>query len=422
MTPSRADLYRDLQRRLFTPLRPAQDGAVVGAELEQLPFGVETGRRAPVTGAPRSTLAMLRDWAERQGATESESAKGTPVFTLAERGRITYEPGGQLEFSAVPHPSASGLLRAMETTLAPVAAVSLEHKIRLVSTGIDPVTPIDQVPLQFTCDRYRRMTDYFSAIGPAGVRMMRQTATLHVNVDLGDDPSLRWRLLNAVSPVLVAMFANSPRYEGRDTGYQSYRAETWRTLDWSRTGLVPSGHDPVADYLAFALEARAMFLGPVDGEYQSFAWWLSEERASLEDWHEHLTTLFPEVRPRGYFEVRSIDALPIEMLAAPLAFLVGLTSHRRTSRAALEVTGKPRTALLHVAGARGLRDSRLGRMARELIELALHGCRRLGPDVIANADLDAAEAFLRDVVTCYAKNCCLLFQEYLQNCMRRVVC
>ncbi len=392
-------LYQDVERVLFTP--PARvsspERPLIGAEVELIPLWTDTGRRVPVSGTPGSSLSMLRPWADRHGWREYVSAKGTPVFAPPGGGQLTFEPGGQLELSAAPVPSVSALLRSLERVLLPLQEEAGRHRMQLLAAGIDPVTPVEDVALQFDCDRYRRMTDYFESIGPSGVRMMRQTATCHINLDLaervGDRLERRWRLLNALTPVLVAMFANSPHYEGLATGYRSYRSETWRTLDWSRTGLVARDGDPTAEYLDFALAARAMLLGPVDGEYQPFAWWWDSGRVGLEDWHEHLSTLFPEVRPRGYFEIRAIDSLPVTLLAAPLAFVAGLTYHHDSAARALEVVGTPRTALLHVAGARGLADNRLARMARELADIALDGCRRLGPGFISPADMEVAEAF-----------------------------
>jgi glutamate--cysteine ligase len=387
-------LYQDVEQRLFTSHRePPSDGPLIGAEVELIPFNADSGRRLPVSGATGSSLSILRPWADRRGWREHLSAKGTPVFTLPDGGKITFEPGGQLEFSAAPASSLSGLLRNLEGILLPLQEEAGRNQVFLLATGIDPITPIKDVSLQFDCDRYSRMTNYFDSIGPAGVRMMRQTATCHINIDLGDQPERRWLLLNGLAPVLVAMFANSPRYEGQSTGYRSYRAETWRTLDWSRTGLPARGGDPVEEYRDFALAARAILLGPVDGEYQPFSWWWEAGKAGIEEWHGHLSTLFPEVRPRGYYEVRSIDSIPLAFVVAPLAFLAGLTYHPESAARALEVVGRPRTASLHIAGAAGLADPRLGRTARALADIAVEGCRRLGPDFISEADLSAAEDF-----------------------------
>ena len=85
--------------------------------------------------------------------------------------------------------------------------------------------------------RYERMADYLGRRGPAGARMMRQTASFQVALDLDDEPWLRWRVLNAAAPYVVAIFANSPVYAGVETGCASTRAQVWRALDPARTGL-----------------------------------------------------------------------------------------------------------------------------------------------------------------------------------------
>jgi len=338
-------------------------------------------------------MAVLRPLASRLGWRERVSAKGTPVFDIPGGSRLTFEPGGQLELSLAPHLSVSGLLRDLEQLYSSLEHASVEHGIELLAVGMDSENAIEDVALQFDCERYRRMTRYFDSIGPAGVRMMRQTATLHVNLDMDSGAPDRWRFLNSVAPVLLAMFANSPRYQREVTGYRSYRGETWRTLDWSRTGLADRGGDPVTDYLQFALDARVMLLDPVGGEYPSFRSLWEAESVSMDDWHRHLTTMFPEVRPRGYLEMRAIDALPVPWAAAPITLLAGIVYDTTSLNQALDLLGPSQTALLHVAGEQGLGNDRLARMALELVDIGLAGCRRLGPSVVDGADLERATDF-----------------------------
>src|SRR5215210_8228491 len=101
------------------------------------------------------------------------------------------------------------------------------------------------------------MTTFFDSLGPAGVQMMRQTAALQLNLERGPKPRERWRLLNALAPVVVALFANSGYYAGSHTGHRSYRAHLWRTLDPTRTGIIEKGGESVAEYHRFALNALA---------------------------------------------------------------------------------------------------------------------------------------------------------------------
>jgi glutamate--cysteine ligase len=236
------------------------------------------------------------------------------------------------------------------------------------------------------------MDAHFAGIGSAGARMMRQTASLQVAIDIGADAGGRWRLVNALTPVLTAIFANSRRYGGVDSGFASYRAETWRRTDSSRTGIFDTA-DPVAEYVEFAMRAPAILLGAEGEPAQPFATWLSRG-AGLAEWKDHLGTLFPDVRPRGYLEIRSIDAVPEAWWPAAVVLVTGLAYDRRAAGQAGEILGPPDRALLQRAGEDGLGDPSLRQAARELGGVALAGARRLGKAFIQPRHLGAAEGVL----------------------------
>src|SRR5258705_2612310 len=109
----------------------------------------------------------------------------------------------------------------------------------------------EAIPLQLHRDRYTGMTSYYDSIGPSGVQMMRQTAALQINLERGGDPKSRWRLLNALAPIVVALFANSRQYARKATGWASYRAQVWRTLGPSATGIIYDQADHIELYLGF---------------------------------------------------------------------------------------------------------------------------------------------------------------------------
>ena len=81
------------------------------------------------------------------------------------------------------------------------------------------------------------MESYFDASGDAGRTMMRSTAAIQVNLDLGppDEIDARWRLTHALGPVLAASFANSPFADGGPTGWRSTRLAVWHEIDPTRT-------------------------------------------------------------------------------------------------------------------------------------------------------------------------------------------
>ena len=366
----------------------------VGAEVELIPVEAASGRRCGLEpGATPGTLPFLRRFGSRQGWREITTPKGTPSFELPAGGSLTFEPGGQLEYSSPPCRSPSALLALLRSAVLPLRAAAANEGIELLAVGLDPCNAAEAAPLLLHTRRYARMADYLAAIGPAGARMMRQTAAFQMSLDLDDEPALRWTVLNAAAPYLVAIFANSPMYEGATTGCRSTRAEVWRTLDPARTGLAWDGDDPIGHYCDFALRAPAILLPELEGKPRPFGEWLRHARPTLEEWREHLSTLFPEVRPRGHLEVRSCDAVPPPWYAAPVALTVGITYDPWAVRAAADLLGRPDPELLRRAGRVGLADARIRRTASDLADIAIAGCRHLGPGYFHPSDLEQARLF-----------------------------
>jgi glutamate--cysteine ligase len=223
--------------------------------------------------------------------------------------------------------------------------------------------------------------------------MMRQTAAFQVSLDFDDEPWLRWRVLNAATPYVTAIFANSPIYAGERTDYQSTRAQVWRDLDPTRTGIPYDERDPVGAYLEFALAAPAILYPTIEGEHRPFGDWLARANPTPDEWQDHLSTLFPEVRPRGHLELRSADSIPPHWYAAPLALTAGILYDPAALRATADLLGTPDLGLLERAGRCGLHDPAIARMAADLFEVALQGCRGLGPRYFHPSDIEQATAF-----------------------------
>jgi glutamate--cysteine ligase len=165
-------------------------------------------------------------------------------------------------------------------------------------------------------------------------------------------------------------------------------------LDATRTGVAVPDADPASEYARFALAANDMLATDVDGAHRPFSASMSGEEDGAR-WATHLTTLFPEVRPRGHFEVRSCDAIDPAHYAAPIVLLTGLAYDERSANEAALLAAESR-ALLRTAGEAGLRDVAIARTARDLFALAIAGARRLGPHFIEESDLDVATQFYEE--------------------------
>jgi glutamate--cysteine ligase len=266
------------------------------------------------------------------------------------------------------------------------------------------------------------MEAFFDVEGFAGRTMMCSTAAIQVNVDNGSAATLteRWHLAHAVGPLLVATFAHSPVPGGGGCGPRSARQQVWSVLDPSRTGPVHgpildgdaarSARSPVEEWLRYALESRVMMIRvtpdrfvPIDGRLGSglltFAAWMERGHElgwpTLDDFEYHLTTLFPPVRPRGWLELRMIDALPDPWWQVAAAVTTALLEDADAGAEALEAVSAPpqgtgvadhwRSAARH-----GLADPALRAAAQRVFPTALGALGRLGVD---GATVAVAEAF-----------------------------
>lgn len=343
-------------------------------------------------GTGLQSLPVLRRVARHARWVGTSADGDPPSWSTPDGGRVSFEPGGQIELSSARSETASSLIRDLRCTSELLESAFQSEGMLLEAVGVDPYNDIADVSLQLHRARYERMTRYFDSIGKSGARMMRQTASFQINVENGPEPYERWTLLNALAPYVTAMFASSAIYACEQTDHSSYRAHLWRTLDTTRTGLPVNPDDPAGAYLDFALDAGAM-MRENGAAYSSFAEWMRTGSPTLEDWRLHLSTLFPEVRPRGYFELRSADAISPAHLAAPISFVVGLIYDEATSHAASDMVDAPDVSTLEIAGRVGLGDPAIRRTAVELTDLALAGCESLGDQFISAADLDAAADF-----------------------------
>ncbi|HEX8929531.1 MAG TPA: glutamate-cysteine ligase family protein, partial [Actinomycetota bacterium] len=246
--------------------------------------------------------------------------------------------------------------------------------------------------------------------GPYGARMMRHTCSLQVNLDLGAAADLpqRWLVANLAAPLLSASFACSP-----GPSAVSARALAVQRLDPTRTGfprglLNGSGAGPVEQLTQAAMAADVLLLRRADGPWEpgtpgfTFGRWLRDGhprhgRPSEDDLRYHLTTLFLEVRPRGFLELRAIDALPAPLRAVPVVLLAGLLEDPLARSLAAEALEQHRSTLPELAwraAIAGLADPLLRVLAAKVWTLALEGAGRLPPAYLDGRRLRQAAEFL----------------------------
>jgi glutamate--cysteine ligase len=266
----------------------------------------------PTTGAGGTRVALEQELITAGSTGESVPVEDVRAATRAAayRSYLGFEPGGQVELSL---PCAAGPAEITRRLCADVDALRRDLApagIRVDARAVDP-RPEAEVPLQLTSARYVAMQAHFDSIGPAGRRMMRRTASTQVCLDWwpGREGFEQWQVLNLVGPFLAAAFARSSGPSGR--------LATWLAVDPARTAFddrLLRGDDPVTAYAEFAARATA-FVGV----------------------EEHLSTLFPPVRPRGrYLEVRFLDAQEPEAVGPVVELLATLVYDAAARRRVLD--------------------------------------------------------------------------------------
>jgi len=309
-------------------------------------------------------------------------------------GRLSVEPGGQLEISSAPHDGLSACVPTVTAELELIRAALAAAGLRPHGEGVDPHRSQRRT---LRHPRYDAMEGYFDRGGPDGRAMMCSTASVQVCLDAGLEDlgplgfRERWRLLHELGPVFVAAFAASPRRAGTPTGWASTRQRLWLGLDPGRTRSPALDGDPRAAWAAYAMDAQVLCVPGHDGEWRAppgltLRGWLAgagPRAATRFDVDYHLSTLFPPVRPRGWLELRMIDAQPGDDWAVVTAVVTALlddpTAAAEAAHAASRLAGRG-DDLWRVAARAGLGDAGLARVARACLASALDALPRLGAD------------------------------------------
>ncbi|WP_343603279.1 ergothioneine biosynthesis glutamate--cysteine ligase EgtA [Mycobacterium sp.] len=302
--------------------------------------------------------------------------------TLPGGSAVTVEPGGAVELSGPPAEGIVPAIDAMARDRAVLRTAFAEACLGLVLLGTDPLRPAGRVN---PGARYRAMERFFAASrsGVAGAAMMTSTASVQVNLDAG--PRAGWaarvRLAHALGPTMIAIAANSPLLGGTFSGWLSTRQRVWAELDSARCGpiLTASGDDPGIDWARYALKAPVMLVHSPDAvpvtQYVPFADWadartlLDGRLPTVADLDYHLTTLFPPVRPRGWLEIRYLDAVPDAVWPALVFTLATLLDDPVAADIAAEAV-EPVATAWDTAARSGLGDRRLYAAATRCVAAA----------------------------------------------------
>jgi glutamate--cysteine ligase len=373
----------------------------IGTEHEKIPFYRSGRSPVPYEGLPArdqgGIRALLEGMRKRLGwAPVTDGPHIIGLYDATSGAGLSLEPGGQFELSGAPldtihqtNAELDGHFSALKTVAAPLG-------IGFLALGMSPKWRRDEIPLM-PKHRYAIMAKYMPQVGSLGLDMMFRTCTVQANLDFSSEADMvkKLRVSLALQPVVTALFANSPFTEGKINGFLSARSEIWRHTDAARTGMLPFAFDEGMSferYVDYALSvpmyfvkrgdiyhdvAGADFRDLLEGRLAP----LPGEHATLADWANHLSTIFPEVRLKRYLEMRGADAGPRPFLPALPALFAGLLYEPSSLDAAWDLVKHWNTEArekLHADVPRfglaaTINGRRLGEVAAEVLRFARAG-------------------------------------------------
>ncbi|XP_057763781.1 glutamate--cysteine ligase, chloroplastic-like [Salvia miltiorrhiza] len=385
----------DLVGYLASGCKPKENWRI-GTEHEK--FGFEIGTLNPMKYEQIAELLNVIserfDW--------DKIMEGENIIGLKQdKQSISLEPGGQFELSGAPLETLHQTCAEVNSHLYQVKAVAEEMGIGFLGIGFQPKWRREDIPIM-PKGRYVIMKNYMPKVGSLGLDMMFRTCTVQVNLDFDSEADMirKFRAGLALQPIATALFANSPFTEGKPNGYLSMRSQIWTDTDNNRAGMLPFVFDDsfgFEQYVEYALDVPMYFVYRqkkyIDCAGLSFRDFLAGKLPSLpgeyptfNDWENHLTTIFPEVRLKRYLEMRGADGGPWRRLCALPAFWVGLLYDDVSLQNVLDMiadwTPEERQMLRNKVPKSGLktpfRDGLLKHVAQDVLKFAKDGLDRRG--------------------------------------------
>ncbi|GAA4240895.1 glutamate--cysteine ligase [Actinomadura meridiana] len=434
-------------RRLRSAFAPGRR-ELVGLEVESAVLDLATGRAAPYEG-PRGVKAILEiALAETGGRPLCEGPHLTGV-ELPDGACLSLEHGGQLEYSSNPVASVGEAVDRLRLAMRDLAGVLDRFGLGLVPGGFVPFDGVDTISW-VPIGRGDVMRSYFTGLGEAGsdgpkILGLSTSTQVHLDFVSEADFTRKLRMLAVASPVVAALFVNSPLAGRRLDGVLSHRSLAWLRTDPARCGVLRPALRPdvsLDDLVEWALTLPMVYRVDEAGRFRCvpdrpFGSLIRDgfddgTAPTLDDWNYHLSQIWTHIRVRHTLELRAADGPPHPYVPAFVALWVGLTYHAPSREAAWQLLGgrppedyETATAELPHKGLRTmLGDDRVSDLAAELVRLARQGLQARVDDGVEPPDvpghLDPLDEILATGET-FAERCAHRWQhEFRCDPMRYV--
>ena len=249
---------------------------------------------------------------------------------------ITIEPGNQIELSGEKLNHIHEACAESQDYLFELKQVTKKLNINIVSAGFDPISKLNEIPNN-PKQRYKLMTKDMPLNGELSLDMMYRTCGTQLNIDYSSENDFikKFKIINSIVPISIALFANSSIVEKKNSNYLSYRSKVWQNT--ARGGLPKLFFEELnfEKYAEFIMNFPILFIRDkgvyISGSKYTFKDFMNgkideigNRFPSENDLATHLSTIFTENRLKKYIELRSMDTCGWDCLCAGPAFNVGL--------------------------------------------------------------------------------------------------
>ena len=308
----------------------AKKNLLIGVENEKFLFDGSTNSRATY-----QKINQVLNYLKKFGWKEIKEGKN--IIGLSQNGKnISLEPGNQIELAGTKLKNIHEMCSESFVFLDQMKKTCNDLNLKMISVGFDPITKIENVPKN-PKQRYKIMTIEMPKHGKSSLEMMYQTCGTQVNLDYDSesDFKIKFKLASFLTPVSVALFANSPIKAMKLSNFLSYRSKIWQNT--SRGGLPEIFLEDMdfEKYVDMSLNMPLLFILQnskyINAEGKTFKDFINgnikeieNKKPTLKDFEIHLATIFTEVRLKQYIEIRSLDACEWDCHCAGPAFYTGL--------------------------------------------------------------------------------------------------
>ena len=267
---------------------------------------------------------------------ELQYEKDKIIGLKRENQKITTEPGFQYELSGAPFKNIHSVCSENNSHFSELKEVFSSASITTSSIAYDPFNKLVEIP-KSPKERYKIMTSEMPKGGKLSLDMMYKTAGIQINYDYTseEDFEKKFKIGNYLAPLTIALFANSPFNEKKFSGFLSYRGKVWQ--ETSRGGIMPITFEKVnfekyidhaINYPILFLKKKGKYYSPNGQTFNDFLNgnlnFLKREKPTLEDFENHLGTIFTEIRLKQVIEFRSLDTCNFGCICNGPSFFTGL--------------------------------------------------------------------------------------------------